>query len=147
MIAIKEADLMSLDPKELTKCLKEVKKAQDSLDNLLDFVDLMKNIKESFPGDVVTPAEKIKEISNTIAPYIKEIKAVFDAELNKVPINDEEVADAAKKLVLYHGDHMQVLIWAEQQKANHEPDSYWWKYWDGITGNVKEDMAQHQKQL
>jgi len=147
MSAIKEADLMSLDPKELTICLKEVKKAQDSLDNLLDFVDLMKNIKESFPGDIVTPAEKIKEISNTIAPYIKEIKAVFDAELNKVPINDEEVADAAKKLVLYHGDHMQVLIWAEQQKANHEPDSYWWKYWDGITGNVKEDMAQHQKQL
>lgn len=138
---------MSVDPKELTKCLKEVKKAQDSLDNILDFVDLMKNIKESFPGDVATPAEKIKEISNTTAPYIKEIKAVFDVELNKIPINEEEVADAAKKLVLYHGDHMQVLIWAEQQKTNHEPDSYWWKYWDGITGNVKKDMAQHQKQL
>ena len=138
---------MSLDPKELTKCLKEVKKAQDSLDNILDFVDLMKNIKESFPGDVVTPAEKIKEISRAAAPYIKEIKAVFDVELNKIPINDEEVADAAKKLVLYHGDHMQVLIWAEQQKANHDPDSYWWRYWDGITGSVKEDMAQHQKQL
>ena len=138
---------MSLDPKELTKCLKEVKKAQDSLDNILDFVDLMKNIKESFPGDVMTPAEKIKEISSAAAPYIKEIKAVFDVELNKIPIKDEEVADAAKKLVLYHGDHMQVLIWAEQQKANHDPDSYWWRYWDGITGNVKEDMAQHQKQL
>ncbi len=138
---------MSLDPKELTKCLKEVKKAQDSLDNILDFVDLMKNIKESFPGDVVTPAEKIKEISSAAAPYIKEIKAVFDVELNKIPIKDEEVADAAKKLVLYHGDYMQVLIWAEQQKANHDPDSYWWRYWDGITGNVKEDMAQHQKQL
>lgn len=138
---------MSLDPKELTKCLKEVKKAQDSLDNILDFVDLMKNIKESFPGDVVTPAEKIKEISSAAAPYIKEIKAVFDVELNKIPTNDEEVADAAKKLVLYHGDHMQVLIWAEQQKANHDPDSYWWRYWDGITETVKEDMAQHQKQL
>ena len=138
---------MSLDPKELTKCLKEVKKAQDSLDNILDFVDLMKNIKESFPGDVMTPAEKIKEISSAAAPYIKEIKAVFDVELNKIPINDEEVADAAKKLVLYHGDHMQVLIWAEQQKANHDPDSYWWRYWDGITGTVKEDMAQQQKQL
>lgn len=138
---------MSLDPKELTGCLKEVQKAQKSLDNLLDFVDLMKNVKESFPGDVVTPAEKIREISNTVAPYIKEIKATFDEELNKVPINDEEVEDAAKKLVLYHGDHMQVLIWAEQQKANHEPDSYWWKYWDGITENVKKDMAEHQKQL
>ena len=138
---------MSLDPKELTKCPKEVKKAQDSLDNILDFVDLMKNIKESFPGDIVTPAEKIKEISSATAPYIKEIKAIFDGELNKIPINDEEVADAAKKLVLYHGDHLQVLIWAEQQKVNHDPDSYWWRYWDGITGNVKEDMAQHQKQL
>ena len=137
---------MSLDPKELTKCLKEVKKTQDSLDNILDFVDLMKNIKESFPGDVMTPAEKIKEISSAAAPYIKEIKAVFDVELNKIPINDEEVADAAKKLVLYHGDHLQVLIWAEQQKTNHDPDSYWWRYWDGITGNVREDMAQHQKQ-
>ena len=147
MIASQGGGLMSLDPKELTKCLKEVKKAQDSLDNILDFVDLMKNIKESFPGDVVTPAEKIKEISSAAAPYIKEIKAVFDVELNKIPIKDEEVADAAKKLVLYHGDHMQVLIWAEQQKANHDPDSYWWRYWDGITGNVKEDMAQHQKQL
>ena len=138
---------MSLDPKELTGCLKEVQKAQKALDNLLDFVDLMKNVKESFPGDVVTPAEKIKEISNTAMPYIKEIKAAFDEELNKVPINDEEVEGAAKKLVLYHGDHMQVLIWAEQQKTNHEPDSYWWKYWDGITENVKKDMAEHQKQL
>ncbi len=133
--------------KELTQCLKEVKKAQDSLDNLLDFVDLMKNIKESFPGDVVTPAEEIKEISSAAAPYIKEIKAIFDGELNKLPINEEEVADAAKKLVLYHGDHMQVLIWAEQQKANHEPDSYWWKYWEGITGNVKKEITEHQKQL
>ncbi|MYC40372.1 MAG: hypothetical protein F4X55_05105 [Candidatus Dadabacteria bacterium] len=138
---------MSLDPKELTGCLKEVQKAQKSLDHLLDFVDLMKNVKESFPGDVATPAEKIREISSTVAPYIKEIKAAFDEELNKVPINDEEVEDAAKKLVLYHGDHMQVLIWAEQQKANHEPDSYWWKYWNGITENVKKDMAEHQKQL
>lgn len=133
--------------KELTQCLKEVKKAQDSLDNLLDFVDLMKNIKESFPGDVVTPAEEIKKISSAAAPYIKEIKAIFDRELNKLPINEEEVADAAKKLVLYHGDHMQVLIWAEQQKANHEPDSYWWKYWEGITGNVKKEITEHQKQL
>lgn len=138
---------MSLDVKELTGCLKEVQKAQKSLDNLLDFVDLMKNVKESFPGDVVTPAEKIKEISSAAAPHLKEIKDIFDGELNKLPINDEEVSDAAKKLVLYHGDHMQVLIWAEQQKANHEPDSYWWKYWDGITGNVKKDMAEHQKQL
>ena len=96
---------------------------------------------------MATPAEKIREISSTVAPYIKEIKAAFNEELNKVPINDEEVEDAAKKLVLYHGDHMQVLIWAEQQKANHEPDSYWWKYWDGITENVKKDMAEHQKQL
>ena len=138
---------LNVNVKELTGCLKEVKKAQDSLDNLLDFVDLMKNVKESFPGDVATPAEKIKEISRAAAPYIKEIKAIFDGELNKLPINDEEVADAAKKLVLYHGDHMQVLIWAEQQKANHEPDSYWWRYWDGITGNVKKYIAEHQKQL
>ena len=138
---------LNVNVKELTGCLKEVKKAQDSLDNLLDFVDLMKNVKESFPGDVATPAEKIKEISRAAAPYIKEIKAIFDGELNKLPINDEEVADAAKKLVLYHGDHMQVLIWAEQQKANHEPDSYWWRYWDGITENVKKDIAEHQKQL
>ena len=138
---------LNVNVKELTGCLKEVKKAQDSLDNLLDFTDLMKNVKESFPGDVATPAEKIREISNTAAPYIKEIKAAFDEELNKVPVNDEEVEDAAKKLVLYHGDHMQVLIWAEQQKANHEPDSYWWKYWDGVTKNVKKDMAEHQKQL
>ncbi len=138
---------LNVNVKELTGCLKEVKKAQDSLDNLLDFVDLMKNIKESFPGDVATPAEKIKEISRAAAPYIKEIKAIFDGELNKLPVDDEEVADAAKKLVLYHGDHMQVLIWAEQQKANHEPDSYWWRYWEGITENVKKQITEHQKQL
>ncbi len=132
---------------ELTKCLKDVKKAQDSLDNLLDFVDLMKNIKESFPGDVATPAERIKEISSAAAPHIKEIKAIFDAELNKIPINEEGVSDAAKKLVLYHGDHMQALIWAEQQKANRESDSYWWRYWEGIAETVRKDMAEHQKQL
>lgn len=138
---------MSFDPKELSKCLKEVKKAQDSLDNLMDFVDLMKNIKESFPADVVTPAEKVRDISAEAAPFLKEIKALFDAELNKLPINEKEVADAAKKLVLYHGDHLQVLIWTEQQKANHDPESYWWRYWEAIAGNVKEAMAEHQKQL
>ena len=138
---------MSFDPKELSKCLKEVKKAQDSLDNLMDFVDLMKNINESFPADVVTPAEKVREISAEAAPFLKEIKALFDAELNKLPINEKEVADAAKKLVLYHGDHLQVLIWTEQQKANHDPESYWWRYWEAIAGNVKEAMAEHQKQL
>lgn len=138
---------MSLDPKELSGCLKEVKKVQDSLDNLMDFVDLMKNIKESFPADVVTPAEKIREISARADPFVKEIKAIFDAELNKIPIDDKEVADAAKKLVLYHGDHLQALVWAEQQKANHEPESYWWRYWEGITGTVKEDLDEHQKQL
>ena len=138
---------MSLDPKELSGCLKEVKKVQNSLDNLMDFVDLMKNIKESFPGDVVTPAERIRDICSEAAPFIKEIKAIFDAELDKIPVNDKEVADAAKKLVLYHGDHLQALVWAEQQKGNHEPESYWWRYWEGITGNVKEDLAEHQKQL
>ena len=138
---------MSLDPKELSGCLKEVKKAQDSLDNLLDFVDLMKNVKDSFPADVVTPAEKIKEISSAAAPFIKEIKDIFNGELNKIPVSEEEVLDAAKKLVLYHGDHMQVLIWAEQQKSNHEPESYWWRYWEGIIENVKQDMEKHRKQL
>ena len=68
---------MSLDVKELTQCLKEVQKAQKSLDNLLDFVDLMKNVKESFPGDVVTPAEKIKETSSAAAPYLKRDKGHF----------------------------------------------------------------------
>ncbi len=136
----------SLDPKELTQCLKEVKKVENSLGNLLDFVDLMKNIKETFPGDVVTPAEKIKEISSTVEPHIKEIKSVFNNELNKIPVNEKDVLTAAKKLVLYHGDHMQVLIWAEQQKVNYEADSYWWKYWEGIIGNIKQDMSERMKQ-
>ena len=127
---------MSFTAKELTDYLKELKKAQGSLDQLLDFTDLAIKDNEKFSDDLTTPAEKIRCCSDTISSSIKEFNNIFNAELNKIPLDADEIKQAAERLMLYHGDKMQVIIWAEQQRVNFEENSYWWKYWTGVLDYV-----------
>ena len=123
---------MALDAKEYTKMLTEVKKARDTVDKILDFVDLITNNKEHISGDVGTPTNSIKEICHNIYPSINEINDHIEEELNNIPVNPKEIEDAAKRLLLHQGENEQVLLWAEQQKSNHKENSYWWNYWQGI---------------
>ena len=83
-------------------------------------------------GDVVPPGEQIKELSDQMSKHVDEIKGLIDTELDRIPIDPEELKEAAEKLNLYHGDINQVLAWADGQKTNYKEDSYWWRYWVGI---------------
>ncbi|NIP31136.1 MAG: hypothetical protein GTO02_15585 [Candidatus Dadabacteria bacterium] len=128
----------SFTAKELTHYLKELKKTQDSLDQIMDFVDMVNKDNEKFEADLSVPAENIKSTSDTITSSIKEFNDIFNTELDKIPLDNNEVREATEKLLLYHGENMQVIIWAEQQKVNFEEDSYWWRYWTGIIENINQ---------
>jgi len=127
---------MGLNAKELTELSKQTSKARHNLDNLLDFVDLMNKNNDELEGNVIPAGEQIKELSSQMGKYVKEIQDIIDAELDKIPLDTEEIKDAAKKLGLYHGNIHQVIAWADTQKSNYKENSYWWRYWVGILENV-----------
>jgi len=127
---------MGLNAKELTELSKQTSKVRHNLDNLLDFVDLMNKNNDELEGNVIPAGEQIKELSSQMGKYVKEIQDIIDAELDKIPLDTEEIKDAAKKLGLYHGNIHQVIAWADTQKSNYKENSYWWRYWVGILENV-----------
>lgn len=129
---------MSLTVKDLTHLQKEVKKARDIVDRMLDFVDLINSASDKIDGNVEEPCSRIKENADNIADSVNEIKQLIDNQLDNFQVDEDEIRDAAKKLLLYQGNKEQVLIWAEQQKQNHRENSYWWKYWKGVYDEMKE---------
>ena len=134
---------MGLNAKELTELSKQTLKARRSLDNLLDFVDLMNKDAEKLEGDVVPSGEEIKKLSDEMAKHVEEIRSTIDTELDKIPLDPEEIKDAAEKLQLYHGNIHQVIAWANNQKGNYKEDSYWWNYWVGILNQVMQMEAEN----
>ncbi len=132
---------MSLNVTELTTYIKEVQRARNALDKLRDFVDLMNKDNDKVEADLESPANKIKDTFDNISLGVNDLDKIFNSELNKMTVSEEEVADAAQKLILYHGDAMQLLIWSEQQKVHYSKDSYWWKYWQGISDKANEEVA------
>lgn len=127
---------MELTAKELTELSKHTAKARRNLDNLLDFVDLMNNQAEQLEGDVTPAGEQIKELSHQMSKHVNEIRDLIDTQLDKIPLDPEEIKEAASKLDLYHGNIHQVISHADTQKSNYKEGSYWWRYWVGILDNV-----------
>ena len=123
--------------KDYTRLLEEVKKAKKSSDYLLDFVDLIKGNSDLITGDTSKPSEDIIEACHKIHSGIDEINSTIFEDLNKIEIDPDEIKDAGEKFLLYQNKE-QVLIWSEQQKANHPEDSYWWKYWQAIHDYMSE---------
>lgn len=117
--------------KDYTKLMEEVKKAKRSSDHLLDFVDLIKNNADLISGDTAELSEIIIDACHTIHSSVDKINSVIFEDLNKIEINQDEIKDAGEKFLLYQ-DKEQVIVWTEQQKANHPKNSYWWKYWKAI---------------
>lgn len=136
---------MSLSVKELTDYLKEVQKARHSLDHLADFADLMIKDNDKLDADLEKSAENIKEKYESISSSIEKLDSVFNDELDKIPVSENEIQDAADKLILYHGDAMQLLIWSEQQRVNYKEGSYWWKYWNGISEIARQNVGDKEK--
>ena len=134
---------MGLNAKELTELSKHTAKARRNLDNLLDFVDLMNNEAEKLEGDITPAGEQIKELSSQMSKHVEEIKDLVDAQLDKIPLDPEELKEAASKLDLYHGNIHQVITWADTQKSNYKEGSYWWRYWVGILDCVMQQEMEN----
>ena len=122
---------MPPNAKEYTKLLDEIKKSRKAADFLLDFVDLINANSDMITGDIKNPAQKIADAAESMHSSIDELTSAVNEDLNKIPLDEAEINDAAKKLRLYQ-DKQHVIIHAQQQMANHEKDSYWFKYWEGI---------------
>ena len=133
---------MAITAQELTKLLTETKKARDALDKVLDYVDLINNKLEDLPADVKTSGDGIKGQASEIEKYIEEIRHHINSELDKIPLDDNQVREAANKLLLYQGDISQVIDWAEGQKRNHPENSYWWRYWQGVSDIIKKQQGE-----
>lgn len=133
---------MAPTAKELNKLLNETKKATDSLYKVLDYVDLIDNNMDDLPADIRTWGSGIREHASKIEGYIDEIRNRLDTILNTIPVDPDEVKDAANKLLLYQGDPSQVMNWAEAQKRAYKDNSYWWRYWQAITDFIKEKKGQ-----
>ena len=127
---------MTDNVKELTDLSKESLKARANLDRILDFVDLINKKAEEIEGDVVSPGDGIKELSDRMGEYIDQIKKHIDAQLDKIPVDPEETKEAAEKLLLFHGSLPQVIAWADTQKSGHKQNSYWWRYWVSVLENA-----------
>ncbi len=117
--------------KDYTRLMEEVKKAKRSSDHLLDFVDLIKGNADLIGQETSGQSESIVEACDKIHRSLDEISTAISEDLNKIEIDQDEIKDAAEKFLLYQ-DKEQVMIWTEQQKANHPENSYWWKYWEAI---------------
>jgi len=122
---------MAPTAKDYTRLLEEVKKAKKSSDYLLDFVDLIKNNADLITGDTGKASESIVESCHKIHSSVDEITSTIFEDLNNIEIDADEIKEAGEKFLLYQNKE-QVLIWSEQQKANHPENSYWWNYWQAI---------------
>ena len=123
--------------KDYTKLLEEIKKGKKTADFLLDFVDLLKTNSDLISGDIAQPSETIKDAAYKIHSSIDEINSTVFEDLNKIPVDQDEIKEAGEKFLLYQ-NREQVLIWAEQQKGNHPENSYWWNYWQAIHDYMSE---------
>ena len=117
--------------RDYTKLLEEIKKAKRASDHLADFVDLMKTNSSSLSTNIDDSCKAIMDAHQNVHSSIDNINSAIFTDLNQLEINDEEIRDAGDKFLLYQ-NREQILIWSEQQKANHAENSYWWKYWQAI---------------
>jgi len=133
---------MALDVKQLTDLSQHSAKARRHLDQVRDFVDLVKKEAEHLEGDVGVSGDRIEELSSEVNKHLEEIKKLVETQLNKIPVDTDATKDAAKKLSLYHDSLQQVIAWVEGQKSNHPENSYWGRYWVSVLDYVMQDAAE-----
>ncbi len=127
---------MALDVKQLTDLSKESIKARGYLDRILDYIDLVQKQAGDIGADFGPAGDQVRELSDKIGKNIEDIKEQVETELNKIEVDPDATKDAAEKLMLYHGTIHQVISWADTQKSNYPPESYWWRYWTSVLENV-----------
>lgn len=129
---------MGLSAKAITKIIIETNKAHDTADKLRDFADLMKKQNAALEGDVKAQCKRIADGMEVVSGEIAAIKEILQTQLDKIPVDEKEVKEAAEKLLLYQNKPEHALLYAQQQLGNHRENSHWWLYWNGITQAVIE---------
>ncbi len=126
---------MSLDAKEYTKILDEFKKGRKAADFLLDFADLIKANSDLISGETQNSIDKITDAAQAVHSSIEQLTTSVNEDLNKIPLDENEIKDAGKKLLLYQ-EKQHVIMHCQQQMANNQKGSYWYNYWEGILNNI-----------
>ena len=121
---------MAPNARDYSKLLDEMKKSRKATDFLLDFVDLINSNSDMISGDTKSATDKITEAAQSIHTNIETLTTVVNEDLNKIPLDEHEIKDAGKKLLLYQ-DKQHVILHSQQQMANHQKGSYWY-----ITGKA-----------
>jgi len=126
---------MAPNAQDYTKLLDVFKKSRNAADFLLDFVDLIKANSDFISGDTKSNAEIIAKAAESIHSSVEELTTAVNDDLNKIPIDELELKDAGKKLLLYQ-DKQHAIMHCQQQMANYQKDSYWYKYWEFILNDL-----------
>ncbi len=126
---------MAPNARDYSKLLDEMNKSRKAADFLLDFVDLINSNSDMISGDTKSATDKITEAAQSIHTNIETLITVVNEDLNKIPLDELEIKDAGKKLLLYQ-DKQHVILHSQQQMANHQKGSYWYNYWEGILNYI-----------
>ncbi|MGQ0792697.1 MAG: hypothetical protein ACT4NX_01245 [Deltaproteobacteria bacterium] len=127
---------MAISVQELTKLVNESDRAKKALDFLLDYVDLVKGSQENLPFDTQPARDGIGSRADEIDTFIAQIKSDLNSMLDNYPVDEEEVAAAAKKFMLLESGGPQAENWIKSQQRRFPPGSYWWRYWEAIADIV-----------
>ena len=137
---------MGLSPQKLTGLIQETKRATQAVDKVADYVKLMKKELDDLPDESRKSVNSISRAVGRICQNIDELTNNINGKLNDMELYDEDIEEAANKLLLFHSSVDEVLNWAETQLQNHKKNSYWGKYWKGVYDYVSKHKAQQQGQ-
>ena len=137
---------MGLSPQKLTGLIQETQKARGALDKISDFTKVIKKELTDLPDEARKSTSSINRAVSRIRQSIDEINNNINGRLNDMPLYDEEVTEAADKLLLFHSSIDEVLNWAESQLQNHKKGTYWAKYWQGVYDVMLKRKTQQQGQ-
>jgi len=126
---------MAPNAKDFTKLLDEFRKSRNAADFLLDFVDLINANSDLISGDTKSNADKITDAAQSIHSSIEELTTAVNEDLNKIPLDELEIKDAGKKLLLYQ-DKKHAISHCQHQMANYQKDSYWYNYWEFVLNDI-----------
>jgi len=137
---------MGLSPQKLTGLVQETKKASQALERIADYAKGMKKELNDLPQGADKSVSSISRAVGRIRKNLDELINNINGEINDTALYDDEIEDAANKLLLYHSSMDEVLKWAETQLQNHKKGTYWAKYWKGVYDIVAKKQAQEQGQ-
>lgn len=137
---------MGLSPQKLTGLIQETKRASAALDKVSDYSKLMKKELDDLPDEAKKSVSSISRAVTKMRKNIDELTNNINDRLNDMPLYEDEITEAADKLMLFHSGIDEVLKWAESQLQNHKKNSYWGKYWKGVYDIMSKRKAQQQGQ-